>query len=247
MRIFLIALVGLLAAAAGGLTLLPMSMAADIASQRFPDFKFKQASGSVWDGKLSQVAFGRQFIGDLAVKAEFMSLLTGKAAGKLGLTREGFAGEADLIYGISNGSLEIRDMKLDGNTALVPGMPAAIARVDGKFSLQVKDIQFADSVCESANGEVWTDALTKVNVKGWVGPELRGPVTCEGGKLLVQATGKAVTGEDVVANLSIGQHLDMALTATVTNLTPGAIQALRQVGFVPEGDHLVLHHAMGGS
>lgn len=247
MRIFLIALAGLLIAAIGGVTLLPMSMAADVAANRFPDFKFKGASGSVWDGELKQVAYGRQFIGDLKVKTDLVSMLTGKASGALGLTRDGFTGEANLIYGLANGALEIKDMKIDGNTAMVPGMPAAIAQVDGKFSLNVKEILFDGNVCEAANGEVWTDALTKMNVKGWVGPELRGPVTCEGGKLQVQAKGKAATGEAVVANLSIGNHLDMELTATVDNVTPNAALALRQAGFVPQGDRLVLHHAMGGT
>ena len=246
MRVFLIALAALVVAAGAGLTLLPMSMAADVASQRVPDFKFKEASGSVWDGELKQVAYGKQFIGDLKVKADLMSLITGKASGVLGLTRDGFSGTANLIYGLSNGSLELKDMKLDGNTAMVPGMPAAIAKEDGKFSLQVKDLQFVDSACEAANGEVWTDALTKVKVKGWVGPELRGPVTCEGGKLQVQAKGRAATGEDVLAVLSIGQHLDMELTASVDNATPAAVEALREVGFVRDGNRLVLHHAMGG-
>jgi len=247
MRIFLIALVALVAAAGAGLMFLPMSMAADVASQRVPDFKFKEASGSVWDGELKQVAFGKQFIGDLKVKSDVLSLLTGKASGTLGLTRDGFTGQANLIYGLSNGSLELKDMKLDGNTAMVPGMPAAIAKVDGKFSLQVKDLQFVAGACEAANGEVWTDALTKVKVKGWVGPELRGPVTCEGGKLQVQAKGRAATGEDVLAILSISQHLDMEMTATVANATPAAVEALREVGFTKDGDRLVLRHAMGGS
>lgn len=247
MRIFLIALAALVVAAGAGLTLLPMSMAADVAQQRVPDFKFKEASGSVWDGELKQVAYGKQFIGDLKVKTDLMSLLTGKAAGVLGLTRDGFTGQANLVYGLSNGALELKDMKLDGNTAMVPGMPAAIAKVDGKFSLQVKDLQFVDSACEAANGEVWTDALTKIQVKGWVGPELRGPVTCEGGKLQVEAKGKAATGENVLAVLNIGRQLDMEMTATVTDATPAAVEALREVGFVKQGDRLVLHHALGAA
>ena len=44
---------------------------------------------------------------------------------------------------------------------MVPGMPAAIAQADGKFTLEVKDLKFADSLCETATGEVWTDALTQ--------------------------------------------------------------------------------------
>ena len=61
MRVFIIAVVVVVAALAGGASLLPMSVAADMAASRFPDFKFRSASGSVWDGKLTQVAFGSQF------------------------------------------------------------------------------------------------------------------------------------------------------------------------------------------
>jgi Type II secretion system (T2SS), protein N len=246
MRVFIIAVVGLVAALAGGAVLVPMSVAADMAASRFPDFKFKTASGSMWDGKLTQVAFGSQYIGDLAVKTDLMPLLGGKAAGALGLTREGFTGSANLGYGLMDGGLEVKDLKLEGNTALVPGMPAALARSDGRFTLAISNVTFVDSLCETASGEVWTDALTKVNIQGWVGPELRGPVTCEGGHMQVQAGGKAATGEDVLAILSISQHLDMELTATVANATPAAAKALGDIGFVLEGDKLVLNQAMGG-
>ena len=246
MRVFIIAVVGLIAALTGGAAVLPMSVVADMAASRFPDFKFQDASGRVWDGKLTQVAFGSQFIGDLAVKTDLLSLLGGKAAGALALTREGFAGSANLTYALIDGGLDVKDLKLEGNTALVPGMPAALARSEGRFTLAVNDVKFVDSLCETASGEVWTDALTKVKIQGWVGPELRGPVTCEGGHMQVQAGGKAASGEDVLATLSIDQHLDMALTATVSNASPAAAKALSDIGFVPEGDKLVLSQGLGG-
>lgn len=246
MRIFIIAVVGILAALAGGAALLPMSMAADMAAKQFPDFKFSSASGSVWDGKLSQVSFGKQFIGDLAVKTELLGLLSGNAGGTLGLTREGFSGQANINYGLGDGRLELKDANIAGNTAMVPGMPAALAKVDGKFTLKLSDVKFTEGACAEAKGEVWSDALTKVDIRGWKGPELRGPVTCAGGNLQVEAGGKAETGEDVLAVMTIGQHLDMALTATVSNASPGALQALTEVGFKPEGDKLVLRQAVGG-
>lgn len=233
-------------AGGAGAAILPMSFAAQMAASRFPDLKYSDASGSVWDGKLTQVAFGEQFIGDLSVKTELLALLGGKAAGTLGLTREGFAGQANLAFGLGGDGLEMKDLKLEGNTALVPGMPAALARGDGKFTLNVKDVKFVNSVCEAATGEVWTDALSKVNIRGWVGPELRGPVTCAGGALQVQAKGKAATGEDVLASLNISQHLDMNLTATVSNASPAATQALTDIGFAVDGDKLVLRQEMGG-
>lgn len=245
MRIVIFIVLGLLVALVGGVSFFPMSMAADLAAKQAPDFKFGEASGSVWDGKLTKVSYGAQPIGDLAVKADLLSVLSGKAAGKLGLVREGFAGETGISYGLFGGGLDLKDLKISGDTANVPGMPPSIARADGKFTLDIKDVKFAEGLCEAASGEVWTDALTKVNYKGWVGPELRGPVTCAGGKLQVQASGKAATGEDVLASLNIGQHLDMEMTATVANAGQGATDALTSLGFVAEGNTLVLRQAMG--
>lgn len=245
MRIVIFVVLGLLVALVGGVSFFPMSMAADMAAKQVPDFRFGEASGSVWDGKLTNVSYGAQTIGDLAVKTELLSLFSGKAAGTLGLAREGFAGQAGISYGLGDGGLDLTDLKISGDTANVPGMPPSIARADGKFTLDVKGVKFSKGLCETASGEVWTDALTKVNYKGWVGPELRGPVTCQGGKLQVQASGKAATGEDVVASMNIGQHLDMEMTATVANAGKGATEALTSLGFVVEGNTLVLRQAMG--
>lgn len=245
LRIVIFVVLGVVLLVGGVVAFFPMSMAAEMASKQMPGFKYSEASGSVWDGKLTDVHFSGQKIGDLSVKANLFDLLTGKATGALGLIREGFAGQADLAYGLGSGALDIKNLKIDGTTGLVPGMPPAAAQADGKFTLQIADLKFDNAVCESATGEVWTDALTRVDVQGWVGPELRGPVTCQGGKLLVQASGKAATGEDVLAVLNISPSLDMDMTATVSGASPGAAQALTQLGFVDEGGTLTLRQGLG--
>lgn len=245
LRIVLFVVIGVFALVGGVIAFFPMSMAAEMASKQMPGFKYSEASGSVWDGKLTNVSFSEQAIGDLSVKANLFDLLTGKATGALGLVREGFTGAADLAYGLSDGALNIRNLKIEGTTGMVPGMPPAAAQADGKFTLQISDLQFDDAICQSAIGEVWTDALTRVNVQGWVGPELRGPVTCEGGKLLVQAAGKAATGEDVLAVLNVSPGLDMDMTATVSGASPAATDALTQLGFVADGDVLTLRQGLG--
>jgi len=245
LRIVIFAVLGVVALVCGAVAFFPMSMAADMASKQMPGFTYSEASGSVWDGKLTNVNFSGQQIGDLSVKANLFDLLTGKATGKLGLIREGFAGQADLAYALTSGALDIKDLKIDGTTGLVPGMPPAAAQADGKFTLEIKELKFDNAICESATGEVWTDALTRVDVQGWVGPELRGPVTCAGGKLLVQASGKAATGEDVLAVLNISSSLDMDMMATISNASPAAAQALTQLGFVDEGGTLTLRQGLG--
>jgi general secretion pathway protein N len=245
LKIVLFVLLALLVGGGVAVAMFPMSMAAEFAASNVPDFRYAQASGSVWDGKLTNVSYGAQKIGDLSVKAELFKLLTGKAGGKLGLTREGFLGEAGIDYAIAGGGVELSNLKLSGKAGMVPGMPPVVAAGGGDFTLDVKDLKFSGNTCESASGEVWTDALAKVNLKGWVGPELRGPIACKDGKLLVEATGRSPTGEDVVARMSISPQLEMDLTATVLNAQGSAAKALTDIGFVPEGNALVMRQAMG--
>ena len=191
------------------------------------------------------MAYGSQRIGDLAVSADFGALFGGKAAGTVGLGRDGLNGAADMSWPIGGKALELKNLKLEGAVSTVRGMPEAVASRGGKFRLELSDIKFAGDVCQSAKGQVWTDALAKVNHKGWTGPELSGPVTCEGGKLVAQANGKAPSGEDVAARMDIGAHLDMSMTATVTNAQGAAVESLKSLGFVEEGSALVIRQAVG--
>jgi hypothetical protein len=245
MKIVIFLVLAILFGGGAFIAFLPMSMAADFASKQLPDLHYKEASGSVWDGKLTEVVMGEQKIGDLSVKADFGSVFSGKAAGKVGLIREGFTGETNLAYPLGGGALELTGLKLSGKAGSVPGMPQVVATSGGDFALELRDLKFAGNVCESASGEVWTDALAKINHKGWIGPELRGPVTCVDGTLRIDARGRAVSGEDVFAKMSISSRLDMELTATVVNATGSALEALTDLGFKPEGDVLVIRQSLG--
>jgi hypothetical protein len=243
---FLIFLVlALLVGGGAAVAMFPMSMAAEFAAKQVPDFKYATASGSVWDGKLTQVAYGEQKIGDLSVKADMMQAFTGKAAGQLGLARDGFTGDAGIVWPVGGKRVTLSNLKLAGDVVNVPGMPGAVAMSGGKFTLELKDVTFAGDACQSASGEVWTDALAKMDHKGWVGPELRGPVTCTDGKIQMETTGKAPSGEDVIAKMSISAKLDIEMTASVLNAQGSAAQALTSMGFKPEGNALVIRQAIG--
>jgi hypothetical protein len=244
-KIIIFVVLAILAAGGAAVWLFPMSMAADFASKQAPEFKYASASGSVWDGKLTEVAYGKQKIGDLTVKTELLSTFTGKASGQLGLVRKGFTGATDIIWPIGGKDVTLNNLKVGGDVVNVPGMPGVVAMSGGKFTLELKNLVFANNICQTASGEVWTDALAKLNERGWVGPELRGPVTCSGGKIQVEASGRAPTGEDVVAFLTISSRLDMDMTASVMNVQGPAIKALTEMGFKQEGSSMVIRQSIG--
>jgi hypothetical protein len=244
-KIIIFAVLAVLVAIGAGVWMLPMSMAADFAAKQVPEFKYAAASGSVWDGKLTDVSYGEQKIGDLTVKADLMQAVTGKASGQLGLVRKGFTGTTGISWPLGGKDVTLTNLKVGGDVVNVPGMPGAVAMSGGKFTLELKNLVFAHNACQSASGEVWTDALAKMSHKGWTGPELRGPVTCTEGKVQVEASGKAPTGEDVIARMSISSRLDMEMTASVLNAQGPAIKALTDMGFKPEGNALVMRQAIG--
>ncbi len=244
-RIIIFLVLALLVGAGAALSMLPMSMVAEFAAKQAPALKYAEATGSVWDGKLTKVVYGTQKIGDLSVKADLLQAFTGKAAANVSFARDKLTGSAGIAWPIGGKEVALSNVKVGGPVGMAPGIPQVVAVGGGTFTLELKDLKFAGDVCRSASGEVWTDALAKVNDKGWIGPELRGPVTCTNGKVQVEATGKAPTGEDVIAFMTITPKLDMEMTASVMNAQGAAAAAFTDMGFKPEGNALVIRHAIG--
>ncbi len=231
-----------------GLAVLPMSMAADFAAKHGAALKFAGASGSIWNGKLQGVVFNGQALGDLAIKLDPGKLFTGRAAGRVDLVRKDLTGGAVISRAIFGGTTRLTDIKLGGQVSAVPVLPTRIRAAGGKFTLAVPEIVFEKNLCKSANGEVWTDALSKTDLgHHWTGPELRGPVTCKDGRLAVDAVGKAPTGEDVSAGLRTGPDLSLDLEARVLNATQGAAETLTDLGFQSDSGAYFLHQKLGKS
>jgi hypothetical protein len=226
---------------------LPMSVAADYLAGHEKQFRYKTASGSVWDGQLLAVKFGDQNIGDVSVRTDLFKLFSGRAEGTMGLKRTEYTGAGRVSYVFATRKVHLSDIKLAGQMAAVPGLPERIRQSGGKFTVDIKDLMLGERSCEAATGEVWTDALAKVDMEGkWTGPELRGPVTCRDGHLVVEATGKAVTGEDVLATVDVGGDLQLTMDARVTGASPGAAEVLSRVGFEAGNGQLELRKSLGG-
>src|SRR5690606_27187432 len=138
MKFLIFILLALLLGGAAAFAMFPLSVAAGFAAGEIPGFRYVSATGSVWEGKLSGVAMGDQPVGDLEVKAEMLELFRGKGAGKLGLIREGFAGESDFDWPLFGPALELDNLKLTGKAGLVPGMPDVVALGGGDFVLEVQ-------------------------------------------------------------------------------------------------------------
>jgi general secretion pathway protein N len=238
----------LLVGGAIGVSVFPMSLAADFATKHDGAFKYAGATGSVWNGKLQGVVLNGEPLGDVAIRLDAGKLFVGQAAADIGFTRKELTGQGRLSKALFGGRMKLADIKVAGDVSAAPVLPVRIRAAPGKFSLVVSEILFDKNVCKAANGEVWTDALAKADLgHQWVGPELRGPVSCRNGKLAVDASGKAVTGEEVTASIGTGPDLSLDLEAKVLNATQGAAETLSELGFRPDGTAYVLHQQLGKS
>lgn len=243
MRVILVIAIVLLALGAGA-AFLPVSVIAGLASRALPELQFTDASGAVWNGKLTGVSYGAQRLGDITVVTHLLPLLGGKAVAQLTLLQRGASGNALISFGMVDSSLEVADLTIDADISLVPGVPQIFAETDGRFLLRVKELRLYNGLCQRAAGDVWTNVLTRLSYHDWVGPELRGPVTCRGGRLTLDASGQARTGESVDVTVTIGPDRDMALSVGVAHAGSGAIKALSELGFEPEGDMMVLRQSV---
>lgn len=229
-----------------GAAMLPMSVVADFAAKRVPWIRFEAAAGTVWKGRLSSVTINGQDFGDIAIKLDPGQIFTGHATGHATFARHGLQGEIGVSYAVFGGRTRLSDVLVEGDASAVPVLPARLRGTDGKFRLVISQIVFDNGVCSTAAGDVWTDALAKADLgHGWVGPELRGPVTCDDGKVAVEASGKAASGEDVSASVRVGLNLSLDLQARVANATRGAVETLTELGFQPENGAYVLHQQLG--
>lgn len=246
MRIVLIVVVALVVLVGGVVFFFPMSIAADVAAKAEPDFRFADATGSVWNGTLKGVTLGRQDIGDVKVSAKPGELLKGRVGGKVALVRPDATAEGDLSVGFDGRNPSWRNLKLSGKASAIPGLPARLANTAGQFSLTVDQLDFKGDLCTAAKGEAWTNVLAvEAFENGWKGPELRGPLACENGTLFVAATGVSPNGEDVTARVDMARNASLALDARVNRVGPDGAKALAELGFRPDGADYVLSHRLG--
>lgn len=247
MKIILIVAAILLVGAGAGVAVFPMSVAADLAANRLGQLRYTSANGSVWNGELKGVVYGDQAIGDVGVVADPGALLGGRAAAKLSISRPDMQGSASLSLPVAGGDVRLDDIRIEGAMAALPGLPDDVRQSEGRFSLDIADLVLSNGVCAAVTGEAWTDALAQLDFDGrWTGPELRGPVSCRDGEILVETGGNAAGGELVIANIGIGRDFGMTLDASVSGAGPEAALTLSRLGFRPADGALVLRRTLGG-
>jgi len=217
-------LLGCFGAAAGLILQLPLSWVA-------PHFMPRglgqdiQYSGTVWNGQVR----GLDYIG----AANFQ--LKPKAFITRGLPLR-FKTQSTAMSVSGQASQEqLKDIRFSGILAKLPTRDGRLKELAGQVDISVSDLQIKDGECASATGQVSTDFLTLNQARWqWRGPKLAGPISCEGGDLLVNLTGQE-NRQSIRSDLRLSKDGSYTANITVQTDQPAAGVVLPLYGFEAVG------------
>lgn len=231
MRWILYAALSLIIAVVAAVVLAPVGYVMKQVAASDARIQYASAEGSVWNGRVRDIRYGIQSVGDAEIKTSWLALLTGRLSSDIRLTGTGLNGRGKVASGL-DGDVTITDLRVLGSTADLINITAEVRDLAGEFTIDVHQAEVTDNACISAQGTVWTDILTRMERRyRWTGPELSGPVSCENGQFVIALSGQNSVGENVSARLEIGLDATGNFVADVTTTSRETIQALTLLGF----------------
>jgi general secretion pathway protein N len=188
----------------------------------------REATGSLWAGRLVEARFGAVALGDLDARLAFWPLLLGRA--RLELDGEGERPLSGAVT-VSRHRLGLDDMTAN----LVTGQlfaPLPVTTLD----LEDATVHFRDGLCEKAGGRV---RATLAGEAGGVAlPQtLSGPARCEAGALVLPLASQAGTEQ---ATLRIGGDGRYRAEFALRSPDPASIARLQAAGFIGGANGYVL-------
>ena len=153
-------------------------------------------SGTVWTGQ----ARGLDYIGTANFQLQPKKLVSGG----LPLT---FTSQSPAMFISGQASRKtFKDIQFSGTLAKLPTRDGRLKELAGQVNIQLGEMQIKGDDCISAQGQISTDFLTLNRSRWqWQGPTLSGPISCEGGDLLVNLSGRE-NQQIIRADLRLSQN-----------------------------------------
>lgn len=217
---------------------LPLSFVLEKAEIERAGLSWQSASGTIWHGEVAALSYAGQPIGNVEIKARFLTFLKGGVGGDFKLA--GPAGNATGSF--SGGRARFQLDKLDGTVMLgnIVFLRPDIRRVDGGIEMREGHIEFEDGRCTGASGTITSDVFTKLAAAyDMTASQLTGEIACLEGDLAVTMTGTLEDGG--IARFQARLSFDKPSTARVHLQTGNADLALglAEYGFAEDATGLV--------
>ena len=182
-------------------------------------------SGTVWEGQVT----GIDYIGAVNFKLSPTAFFKGV----LPLNFE----TQSLAMSISGraSQTQLKDIRFSGVLSELPTRDGRLKELAGTVDIRVDDLQIKDESCVSASGIASTDFLALNRARWqWQGPELSGPISCEGGDLLASLSGNE-SRQRIRADLRLSADGSYSADITVQPDQPEAGVVLPLYGFEAVG------------
>ena len=138
-------------------------------------------SGTIWKGQ----ARGLDYIGIANYRFNPKAWLSG------GLPLKFTSQSPAMLISGQASPKQLKDIRFSGTMTKLPTRDGRLKELAGQVNIRVIELQIKDGGCDFANGQISTDFLALNQARWqWKGPTLEGPISCEGGDLLVNLSGR---------------------------------------------------------
>ena len=193
---------------------------------------FAEASGTIWDARLTRARIGGLDAGDLSVRVSALDMLLGRVVADIGLDGKDIAGKARLQIGLFGGERRITSQQLR-----VAGLPLqGDMKLPGETTIKNLDMVLDDLACRSAQGVLESDTLERsADLLGGNGPTLSGTAACNGPVGRLMLTGER-DGDSAQVILDLAGNGGAQWSMTYRTDKPEVAGRLAVMGLAPQSE-----------
>ena len=235
-RWLLFGLLALVVAIVSAVRSMPLEFAMSQAGLPNPILSWSSAQGTITKGRLNTVSLGPQLVGDILVKQRFLNPFSRSITYDVQWGSAGGRGAGQIIA--SPDRVRVSDLRVQQNVVAMPGLVQAVRELGGTIRILNGAFEIDQAGCNFAEGLITTDVLMRLgNQYGRSFTELKGPVSCENGLVLIALEATSNEGDSIEISGNIGINGTGEFNILVETLDPEIRLVLQEYGFKKtEGD-----------
>ncbi len=225
-----LAAAGLCAFAATAIASAPAALIGSAISNSGSGLAYVEASGSIWSGKLSGVAWRGIDIGEVAFELDPAALLLGRISTRFSV-KGGLGAARGIVSAGLSGEVAARSVTAELELDQIHGIKVLGSPLTGRATITKASMTVSSRGCRDAQGTVATDAAVALAARFQrEGFPLEGPIRCENGTLVLPLAGEG-GGVQVEALLRIDKSGRVATRAAIETQDSEIALALQTLGF----------------
>ena len=202
-------------------------------------FGYEAVDGSLWEGTITGVRYGKTKIGRVDFEWSPLSVVTGTVTAKIKARGGDGEGNGIVGYGIFSKQVTVTDASVVFDLNSIKRYTLYGLPYQGEVSSKIRRLRLTQEECLEADLDLWTDAMTASAVKLSSQPlDLAGKAQCKEKGLQVLLDGESASGR-IAIDAVINADFSYTMAASVVPERTDLQQALTLLGFQREGSSYV--------